>query len=981
MRFQDLMKFRVREILLVSSQYDSFVLSEDGSLYESLLDEYVGLGLTHIPGIIRVSSGREAVSLAMEPARFDLILCSLRLSDMHATEVAARIKQVGVETPVVLLAYDNQEVAELAGDDRVSVFDKVFVWQGDFRVFLAIIKYIEDRRNLEHDTALVGVQSIILVEDNVKFYSSYLPIIYTALLEHTADLIAEGVNPSHKLLRMRARPKIILCSTYEEAWEYFEAYHENVLGVISDIEFPRGGEADPEAGFRLARAVRGSHVDIPVLLQSRDVANRARAEELGASFLRKDSAVLLHDLKRFMEAHFGFGDFVFCTPDGRVVGRANDLRSLEEQLERVPDESIAYHGARNHFSTWLKARTEFLLAHRLRPVKLSDYDEIGEVRRHLIDSLREHRREQQRGSIVDFDPDTFDQRDTFARLGGGSLGGKARGLGFANSIINRNRLERAFDGVRVSVPPSIIIGTGVFDQFLDENDLWDFAIRATDTQAVVDRFLEARFPDMVAEALSAFLKAVGVPLSVRSSSLLEDSQFMPFAGIYETIMVPNNANDPSARLDSLIDAIKRVYASTFSTAAKAYVKSTPYRLEEEKMAVIVQKLVGAAHGQRFYPDFSGVARSYNYYPIEPMKAEDGIASVALGLGKQVVEGGATFRFCPRYPRHRVQFHDVDEVLKYSQKHFFALPLPDPDSEVARAPELSSHDLAVAEHDGALVGVGSTYSLDNHVIYDGVSREGPRVVTFAPILKNDLFPLPQILERLLSLGQQGMSGPVEIEFAVNLQVPRGQPREFYLLQMRPIVIDQELERLSIIETHPDDLICESASVLGSGAVGDIHDLVVVDRDRFNRADSVGVAHDVGSMNRELLDRGSPYVLIGVGRWGSADPWLGVPVRWEDINGARVVVEGALKDVTVTPSQGTHFFQNIIATRTGYITVGQDGEHTFIDWEWLARQPAARESGCVRHLHFDSPVHVVMDGHHNRAIIVKPGMGRFGDAESA
>lgn len=972
MRFQDLMSFRVREILLVSSHYDSFILAEDGGFYASLLDEYLELGLTHIPGITRVSTGREALQHAMTPNRYDLILCSLRLRDMHAEELSRRIKQVGVETPIVLLTYDNRELTALAHTGGKGIFDRVFVWQGDFRIFLAIIKYVEDRMNIARDTELVGVQSIIVVEDNVKFYSSYLPLIYTAVLGHTADLIAEGVNPSHKILRMRARPKIILCSTYEDAWHYFETYHENVLGVISDIQFPRGGESDPEAGFRLARAVQKSHADIPVLLQSRDEKNRARAEELGASFLLKGSPTLLHELRQFMVDHFGFGDFVFRLHDGTVVDSASDLRSLEEKLETVPADSIAYHGERNDFSKWLKARTEFLLAHRLRPVKMSDYRDVEDVRRHLIRSLREHRREQQRGSIVDFDPDTFDQGATFARVGGGSLGGKARGLGFAASLINTYGLDQAIDGVRVAVPPSLILGTGVFDEFLDDNELWDFAIHSDDDDAIGARFLDARFPGMVTEALRAFLDAARMPLSVRSSSLLEDSQFMPFAGVYETFMLANNHGDTQERLDALLEAVKRVYASTFSRAAKTYIRSTPYRVEEEKMAVIIQKLVGRRHDDRFYPDFSGVARSHNFYPIKPMKAEDGIASVALGLGKQVVEGGATLRFCPRYPRHLVQFARIEDILKYSQKEFFALRLPAPGNGAGVDLDLDAHQLEVAEGDGVLSAVGSTYSVENHAIYDGVSRKGARVVTFAPILKNDLFPLPEILNRLLALGQEGMSGQVEIEFAVNMTGPKGAPREFYLLQMRPMVIDQELERLSIIETPREDLICESSRVMGTGAIGDIHDVVVVDRDRFKRSESVRVAREVSAINLELLERRTPYVLIGVGRWGSADPWLGIPVRWEDISGARVIVEGAMKDIAVTPSQGTHFFQNITATRTGYITVGTGGRGGFIDWEWLAQQPAVRTESGVRHLRFDRAISVVMDGHRNRAIIVKPGM---------
>jgi CheY-like chemotaxis protein len=973
LRFQDLMPHRVREILLVSSLYDSYILSEDGSFYESLLSEYLGLGLTHIPQITRVSNGSEAVELASTPGRFDLIITSLRAGDMHARELSRRIKQVGVETPVVLLTYDNRELVELIQSGGDSEFDKVFIWQGDFGIFLAIIKFIEDRGNIETDTNAVGVQTIIIIEDNVKFYSSFLPLIYMAVLEHTTALISEGVNPAHKLLRMRARPKIILCSTYEEAWRYFETYHENILGVISDIEFPRGGEKDPEAGFEFARQVKKSHADIPVLLQSRDATARTKAESLGAQFLQKGSAVLLHELRRFMIHHFGFGDFIFRLRDGTVVGRAVDLRSLEDQLYVVPDESLEYHGGRNDFSIWLKARTEFLLAHRLRPVKLTDFESTSDLREYLIRQLRAHRREQHRGSIVDFDPDTFDDYSSFARIGGGSLGGKARGLGFANSLINEFALENRFDGVRIAVPPAVILGSDVFDQFLDENGLLDFAIKSEDDEEVVRRFLDAQLPDMYVEALNSFLYSMREPLSVRSSSLLEDSQFMPFAGVYDTYMIPNIHHDQEIRLNDLIEAIKRVYASTFRRQVKQYIKTTPYRLEEEKMAVIIQKLVGTKHESRFYPDFSGVARSHNFYPIKPMTKSDGIAAVALGLGKMVVEGGSTVRFCPRYPRHIVHFSSVDDILKYSQKEFFALDLPDPDGDVedSNRMTLTTYKLTDAEHNGVLSLVGSTYSLQNHAIYDGVSRPGPRVVTFAPILKNDLFPLPQILLQLLAMCEKGMNGPVEIEFAVKTSVPRGQPAEFYLLQARPMVIEQELERLSIIDTYREDLICRSDVVLGHGVVSNINDVIVVDYDRFDRRNSLKVASEIRAFNHDMVGKRVPYLLIGVGRWGSADPWLGIPVRWEDINGAKVIVEAGLRDIKVAPSQGTHFFQNITSSKIGYITV-RETDGSFVDWEWLASQRAIEEAQYARHLHFDQPVKVFMDGHRRNAVILKPGV---------
>jgi CheY-like chemotaxis protein len=970
--FQELTRFRVREILLVSSLYDSFVLSEDGSLYESLLSEYVGLGLNQMPNITNVSSGAEALALCRERGLFDLVICSLQLEDMHSVEMVRQMRAEAIDLPVVLLTYDSRELSALLGAGETSVFDKVFVWQGDFRLLLAIIKCVEDRANIARDTALIGVQTIILVEDNVKFCSSYLPLIYVAVMEHTAELIAEGVNPAHRLVRMRARPKIIVCSTYDEAWEYFERYHETILGVVSDIEFPRGGEMNSSAGFDLAQSVLRSHSDIPVLLQSHDVASREHAQAVGASFLLKDTPTLLHDLKRYMVAHFGFGDFVFRLPDGTVVDRADDLRALEEKLRSVPDESIAFHGGRNDFSRWLKARTEFSLAHRLRPVKVSDYPSVGELRAHLIRSIQEHRRERQRRSVVDFDGETFDPVRSFARVGGGSLGGKGRGLAFARGLIAGAWLEDAFPGVRISVPPSIVLGTAVFDRFLEHNDLLGFAIGSDDDAGILERFLRAPFPEAEASALSAFLADVDYPLSVRSSSLLEDSRFMPFAGVYDTFMLANDDADPRERLARVLEAVRRVYASTFYRSSKQYIRGTPYRLEEEKMAVIIQKLVGVRHGPRYYPDFSGVARSYNFYPVDPMTPEDGQASVAIGLGKHVVEGGTTVQFSPRYPRHTIQFSRVEDALRYGQRTFYALGMPTPaGKDAAHGAGLVTAGLEEAEADGALAFAGSTYSAENHAIYDDVSRPGPRIVTFAPILKNDLFPLAAIIERLLALGRKGMSSHVEIEFAVNLAAPPASGGDFHLLQIRPMVIDRELEKVSVVDVPRESLICRSSRVLGNGTIDNIRDVIVVDRDRFERSESLHVAREVGRLNSEMSDTGAPYILIGVGRWGSSDPWLGIPVRWDEISGARVIVEAPLRDVDVTPSQGAHFFQNLTATRVGYLTVPSGDDDSFVDWEWLNAQRGGKDDGCVRHLCFERPLRVIVDGRRGFGMVLKPG----------
>jgi CheY-like chemotaxis protein len=975
-RYQDLMSHRINSILLVSSLYDSFILGEDGHLYEMLLSEYMGLNLSHTPGITRVSGGREALEMIGEKGGFDLIITTLRLADMHALDFARELRKNGNAVPLVLLTYDNRELNELVASHDVSCFDKVFMWQGNFRILLAIIKCIEDILNVERDTRIAGVQSIILIEDNVRFYSSYLPIIYTELMRHTQNVIAEGINLAHKLLRMRARPKILLCENYELAWNYYKTYHETVLGVISDAFFPRRGESDPSAGVEFAKAVKNRHPDIPILLQSDNPEYEQRANEVGASFLLKNSPTLLSDLQKFIIRNFNFGDFIFRLPDGAEVGRARDLRELEQKIYTIPDESLLYHGARNDFSNWLKARTEFFLAHKLRPHKVSDYSSLDEVRRYLISCLREYHVAQHRGTIIDFDPDTFDPSDSFARIGGGSLGGKGRGLAFGNSMINNYHLRDRFDGINIAVPPTVILGADVFDHFIEYNELSDFALSAASDEEIVNRFLNAEMPDYVLQWLQDLLRVTKYPLAVRSSSLLEDSQYQPFAGVYNTYMIPNSHHDLEVRLVELLSAVKRVYASTYTTRARHYIKATSYRLEEEKMAVIIQKLVGQQHNGRFYPDISGVARSHNFYPISPMNSEDGITSVALGLGIIVMEGGATVRFCPKYPRHLVQFSSVEDSLAYSQKEFYALGLLDPAVEYdpQRESTLLKLGLDTAEEDNVLGAVGSTYSPEDHAIYDGIARSGIRIVNFAPILKNDFFPLAEVLLLLTDLSRRGMSTPVELEFSVNLSVPSGQPKEFRLLQLRPMVISHEREQLEIGNIEPEKMVCRSGQVLGNGLIDSIYDVIVVDKDRYDRAKSVEVAREIGLYNLELEEKSVPYLLIGVGRWGSADPWLGIPVNWDDITGARVIVESDFKDMKVTPSQGTHFFQNLTAFDIGYFTVSSDNCDDFVDWKWLSEQTPIKKRAYIRHLKFDNPLIIKMNGHKNEGIIIKPDSGQ-------
>lgn len=963
--FQDLMRHRIEEVLLVASPYDAFILEQDEQLDERGLSE-----LDHMPDITAVSSGAEALALAVREPRSRLILTTSHIGDMSAVDLARKVRGAQPGVPVVLLAYDIGEVSALATRPETrDVLDSAFLWQGDVRLLGAIVRSVEDRLNVERDAIGFGVQVILLIEDNVRYTSSFLPVIYDELLAHSHRLLAEGMNPSHKRMRMRARPKILLCRTYEEALAAFEKYRDEILGIVSDVEFPRNGARSPEAGLDFARAVRAQVRDVPVVLQSFRKENESLAIAAGASFLLKGSPVLLHDLRRFMIEYFGFGDFIFRLPDGTEVRRARDMKELEESLAGVPAASIAYHAERNHFSKWLKARTEFAVARRLRPERVTDFATHEDLRQSLISAIGAYRRDRNRTLVVDFDRRTFDAAGTFSRIGGGSLGGKARGLAFVRALLSDHRLADRFPNVEVSVPASVVLGTTVFDRFLDENGLRDFAINCLDDDELLERFRVAPLPEDVLRELDSYLARVHEPIAVRSSSLLEDSQYQPFTGVYDTVMLTNQG-EQAKRREQLVLAIKRVYASTFSQRAKSHLRATPYRLEEEKMAVILQRIIGARHGNRFYPDFAGVARSYNFYPAPPMTAADGIAAVALGLGKTVVEGERCVRFCPRAPRQVLHFSSVHDTLETSQRNFWALDLAVRDGgEPTR--ELR-FDLSAAEADGTLAAVGSTYSAENDAIYDSVSRPGVRVVTFAEVLKHDMFPLAPLLAALLKIGSDGGNAPVEIEFAVNLSVPRGAPAEFGFLQMRQLAPSREPEELDVSGAERSALLCRTGQALGNGRIEGVKNLVVVDFHRFERAKSLEAAREVARLNEHLVRQGTPYILVGVGRWGSRDPWLGIPVAWEQISGARAIVEAGLPGLKVEPSQGSHFFQNLVSFDVGYFTVDSDGVDGFVDWEWLTCQPAVSEAGPVRHLAFEEPLLVKVNGRRHEGVIFKPGI---------
>jgi CheY-like chemotaxis protein len=963
----DLMHEQVREILLVSSLYESFVMAEDGHLAELLLTKFLDLNLSHPPTLTHVSTGAEALALLRGGRRYDLIISSLQSGPVTVPDLVAAIRQEGWNVPLVALAQDRGALNEFVARNRTEGIERIFLWHGDPRLLFAIVKMVEDRRNAPHDTR-AGVPVFIVVEDKVRFYSSFLPVIYAEVMKHSQAVLAEGLNLGQKLLLMRARPKILLATTFEEAWSDFTTYEQDVLGVISDIEFPHHGELSPTAGIDLARQIRELRPDIALTLQSSYPENEHLAGSLGARFLLKGSPVMLHQLREQLTEHFVFGDFVFRLPDGLEVGRAHDVRSLVEVLHTAPPESIALHAATNHFSSWLRARAEFDLARELRPRQLSDYPSIDDLRHDLIASIERHRRQRMLQTVADFDAATF-ETGSIARIGGGSLGGKARGLAFAMRLLAHADLESRFPGVQVCVPTAVVVATDVFESFLEANELRDVALKSERDADILASFASAVFPREPRQALADFLERAHHPLVVRSSSRLEDSPSLPYAGVFDTFMLPNDHPDDAVRLEQLVTAIKRVYASTFSPAARAFARSTPFRLEEEQMAVIVQELVGSQHGDLFYPDFAGVARSHNFYPVAPLTTEEGIVAVSLGLGLTVVNGEPCARFSPRHPRHIVEFSTTAAMLESAQREFWAVRLGS-ERRAAADDELVKCSLEVAERDGVLGRLASTYSPENDAIYDGIGRAGIRLVSFAPILKHEIFPLAALIRELLELGIRGTGSPTEIEFAVKLSVEPGERPCFGLVQLRPLAGASYVDDIDIESIPAAELICRSFAILGNGTVTGVQDLIVVDPRTFVRGRGFEAARAVARLNAELGSRGVPYILLGAGRWGSADPWLGIPVTWPEIAGVRTIVEVGFRDFKVQPSQGTHFFQNLVSGNVGYFTVNAESGDGFVDWDWLAAQPSEAEACGARHIRLAGPVTVLMNGRTRHGVIRKP-----------
>ena len=968
--FANLMNKRIYNVLLIATKYDAFMLEDDGRVDEQIFNEYTSLSLRYPPRFTQVTTEEEALN-ELKNRNFELIICMPNMDNRDIFAAATEIKVHYPNIPIVVLTPFSKEVSKRMANEDLSAIDYVFSWLGNSELLLAIIKLIEDKMNAPDDTASVGVQIILLVEDSVRFYSSALPHLYKFVLEQSQMFAKEALNEHQSMLRMRGRPKIKLARTYEEAVRIFDQYRDNMLGIISDMSFMRDGAKDPYAGYKFGQYVRKTGLIIPLVLESSESSNVVYAKELNASFIDKNSKSYPQDLRASIMRRFGFGDFVIIDPHTKQeIMHIKDLKDLQTKVFQIPDDSLVFHLSRNHFSRFFYSRAIFPPAEVLKHVDVSDYKDMNEARQLIFDLIVQYRRMKNSGVVAVYQKDRFDEYSNFARIGDGSLGGKGRGLAFIGAMVKRYpKLEH--ENFMVTIPKTVVVCTDIFDEFMETNGLYPVALSDNDDETILRYFLRASLPSKLIEDLMAFFDVVKGPIAVRSSSLLEDSHYQPFAGIYSTYMVPK-IEEKYDMLRTVSDAIKAVYASVFFRDSKAYMTATSNLIDQEKMAVVLQEVVGSRYGDHFYPTLSGVARSLNFYPIGNETAEDGIANIALGLGKYIVDGGQTLRFSPRHPRNILQMSTMDLALRETQTRFYALDLKNLAERFSVDDAFNLLKLSVkdADADGALRYIVSTFDPYDQIIRDGYYPGGRKILSFCNILQHDVFPLASTLDYLLGIGQKEMGRPVEIEFAVNIDQADPKRATFYLLQIRPIVDNKEVmdEDLSLVRN--EDTLLSSTSVLGHGVVGDVYDVVYVKTGSFNSSNTQAIAYEIERINRGFTDREQGYVLVGPGRWGSSDPWLGVPVKWPHISNARVIVECGLENYRVDPSQGTHFFQNLTSFGVGYFTINPFKGDGWFDEAFLNAQPAVEETDFLRHVRFEQPIVIKMDGKRSLGVVMKP-----------
>ena len=976
-QFINLMRRRIFNVLLVANPYDAFMLEDDGRVDEKIFDEYAKLGLRYPPRFVQVASQEEA-ERELRRTSFELVICmpgsEVGQGSTDVFDIARNIKFMNPKVPIVVLTPFSHGITKRMEHEDLSIFEYVFCWLGNTELLLSIIKLIEDKMNLRHDTE-AGVQMIMLVEDNIRFYSSILPNLYKFVLQQSLEFATEALNSQLETLRMRGRPKIVLARTYEEAWKLYSEHKDNTLGIISDCRFPRGGVKDERAGLDLLAAVRQQDEFLPFIMESSEPDIAKEACNYGASFLDKNSKKLNVDLQHLVYHYFGFGDFIFRDPRTmKEVVRVRNLKDLQDNIFTVPAESLLYHVSHNNVSRWLGSRALFPIADFLRRIKWDTNPDLDAHRQIIFDAIVKYRKMKNQGVVAVFNRDRFDRFSNFARIGDGSLGGKGRGIAFIDHIIKRHPDLNELPGARVMIPKTVVLCTDVFDEFMERNELYPVALSDVSDEEVLRHFLAAKLPDRLIDDLMALLDVVQQPIAIRSSSLLEDSHYQPFAGIYSTYMIPYNS-DRQSRLRMLVSAIKGVYASVFYRASKDYMTATSNVIDQEKMAVILQEVVGTQYGDRFYPHISGVARSVNYYPIGDEKAEEGVVNLALGLGKYIVDGGLNLRVCPAHPDKVLQTSELDMALRETQTRFYALDLKNISSDISVDDGFNLLKLNVreADKDGSLAGLASTYDPYDQVLRDGIYEGGRKVITLCGVLQQGVFPLPQLLTLSMKYGQQEMRRPVEIELAVNLNPDR--TGEFYLLQIRPMVDNKMQLDEDLSEIPDDEAVIRSHNAIGHGILNDIQDIVYVKtlptadgQPVYSASSNPAIAEEIERINRTFLDEGRNYVLVGPGRWGSSDYWLGVPVKWPAISAAKVIVEAGLENYRVEPSQGTHFFQNLTSFGVGYFTVNDFMQDGIYRQSMLNSMPAVHETEHVRHVRFPHALTIKIDGMRKEGIIM-------------
>lgn len=968
--FVNLMTKRIFNVLLVANPYDAFMLEDDGRIDEKIFNEYMNLSLRYPPRFTQVSTEEETWK-QLANTTFDLVICMPGSDNSDTFEIARSIKNKYSHIPLVVLTPFSHGITARMEHEDLSIFEYVFCWLGNTDLLVSIIKLIEDKMNLEHDVKEVGVQMIMLVEDSIRFYSSVLPNLYKFVLKQSQEFATEALNAHQRTLRMRGRPKIVLTRTYEEAMELYNKYEKNVLGIITDARYPRGGVVDPMAGIKLLAEIRSRDPFIPLILQSAEVNNKVYAGRYDASFVDKNSKKMNIDLREIISEHFGFGDFIFRNPDTfEEVARVRNLKELQNIIFAIPKESLLYHISRNHVSRWLYSRAMFPPAEFLKQITWKSLQDIDAHRRIIFEAIVKYRKMKNQGVVAVFQRDRFDRYSNFARIGEGSLGGKGRGLAFIDNMVKRHIEFEEFENATVVIPKTVVLCTDIFDEFMDTNGLYQVALSDADDDTILKAFLRAKLPDRLVEDFFAFFDVVKSPIAIRSSSLLEDSHYQPFAGIYSTYMIPY-LEDKYEMLRMLSDAIKGVYASVYYRDSKAYMQATSNVIDQEKMAVILQEVVGTQYGDRFYPSISGVACSLNYYPIGDERAEEGTVSLALGLGKYIVDGGLTLRICPYHPNQVLQTSEMEIALRETQTQFYALDLKNTGHNFSLDDGFNLLKLPVkeADNDGALNFIASTYDPYDMVIRDGIYPGGRKLITFANVLQHDVFPLPRILQLAQEYGQSEMRRPVEIEFAVTLNAQK-KTGVFYLLQIRPMVDIKAVldEDLNLIKD--ENVLLRSNNSLGHGIMEDIYDIIYVKTEGYTASNNPTIAYEIEKMNRKFLDEGKHYILVGPGRWGSSDSWLGIPVKWPHISAARIIVEAGLTNYRVDPSQGTHFFQNLTSFGVGYFTINSYMNDGIYNQDILNAQPAVEETQFIRHVRFDNPLIVKMDGKKKQGVVMLP-----------